>query len=119
MKLSKKKEKELNARKLSNIALIVFFIVYLISIISCIFNPDKVFGTPILESIKDSILSLIVIINAVLINRYIAIGLSIHSYVKYKTNYSRIVMIILIALQIISILSLIIWGSTVDFDIDG
>ena len=116
MKLSKKKNKSI---VISTIAIIIFFIVYFISVINCIIYPDEVYGTPIVESIKDSILSLIVVLNALLINRYLALGLSIYSYIKYKTKYSKIIMIILIGLQIISIISLIIWGATVDFSIDG
>ncbi len=116
MKLSKKNNKSI---VLSTIAILLFFIIYFISIINCITHPDEVYGTPIVESIKDSILSLIVVINAILINRYLAIGLSVYSYIKYKTKYSKIIMILLIVLQIISIIALIYWGSTVDFDIDG
>lgn len=111
MKLSKKKEKELIAKKISNAALITFFLLYLIVVPISLLEPD--------QSIISTIEVIAVIINVLAINRYIGLGLSIYSYIKYKTNYSKKVMILLIVLQIISIIAFIWWASTVDFGIDG
>ena len=109
MKLSKKKEM-FNSKLLSIIILILFFGAYIL-IVPCIFSPEY--------NIIDTIETLFVIMNALLINRYIGVGLSIYSYIKYKDKLSLIIMTILIILQIVSIIALIYWGSTVDFDIDG
>ena len=111
MKLSKKKEKELKAKKISNIALVIFFIFYVWAPIGKIIDHDS--------SIIETIEALAVVFNALLINRYIGLGLSIFSYLKYKTIYSKKVMILCIVLQIISLIALSIWASNFDLSIDG
>ena len=112
MKLSKKKvkENELIAKRISNAALITFFIFYIMVPLT-IFDPE--------QSVITTIEVLVVIFNALAINRYIGLGLSIFSYMKYKSNYSKKVMILCIILQTISLIAFIYWSSTVDFSIDG
>ena len=111
MKQSKEIKEQKDSKLLSNIALVVFFLSYFLYALTCIFHPDY--------SIKDLIEPSLIIEDAVLINRYIGLGLAIYSYVKYKNKYSLIVMILCIILQIISIIALIYWNVTVDCDIEG
>ena len=96
MKQSKKltkKDRE-KSKKISNIALIVFFISY---VIPYPFMP-----------LFDKIMVSIGFYNARSINRYIGLGISIYGYLKYKNSkYSRNVMIICIILQVLSILILL------------
>lgn len=96
MKQSKKltkKDRE-KSKRISNIALIVFFISY---VIPYPFMP-----------LFDKIMTSIVFYNAISINRYIGLGIAIYGFLKYKNSkYSRNVMIICSTLQVLSILILL------------
>ena len=97
MKQSKKltkKDKE-QAKKISNIALIVFFAHYIIY--------------PRSFHLISNIIAGIMFLNSMAINRYVGLGISIYGYFKYKNcKYSHNVMILCIVLQALSLIWLAI-----------
>lgn len=114
MKQSKRKAKD-NSKIISNIALIVFFAATILYIIIALFNPKVEFENLINLLVE----GVIFITNTLLINRYIGLALAIYSYVKYRSKYSLIIMIICIVLQVISLICFGYLITNFDFRIDG
>ncbi len=83
------------SKRISTIALIIFFISTIILFFKMYFIYE--------ESLSVLTLLIISIYNAILINRYIGLVFAIFSYIKYKTTYSKVIMILCIILQIISL----------------
>ena len=89
-------EKKDKSKIISTIALITFFISTIILFFKMYFITNE--GDSFVLT-----LLIISIYNSILINRYIGLVLAIFSYIKYKTTYSKVIMILCIILQIISL----------------